>query len=894
MKHLAVCALSVAMFVFAAAAYAENKADPMENVSPGALLRADKFDELEAYYASYFKNYNPKVVNAYEPVWVALNRISYSEDLLPHYNKWVAAKPKSYAALVLRTGFYRQYAWTARGAGFINTVSRQGYDIFTQRLLLADADITSASLLNPSMPFHYYEMLQLDMALQRGSISSFSHLMKARQIDPSFYPVYMVYMFMNRPRWGGSVEIMKKIAQDYADNVPGSLLPLLWTDYHDEMSNALNEGEKWWSKPGNWEQVDAVFKKLIEATPEPKKTGLRCTYVTFASRANKLNVLQEQLELIGPNWRAHTRYDVESELYYIRQAWPKTNWYEWLISRATTELKNEPQNALLYFSRGVAEKFNKQYDAALSDLKSALKLDPDLIDAWQSIAQVCDWTSKTQEAIDAADKYLLYAPSDEIALTIKGSNLQKLGHADAAEKLYRDSLNLHPALMKVARAYGYMLLDNKRYEELVQLVDKAEPFLKPDMDRKTAFVLLNLRAQAKMELNNPEAVEEYGKLLTLEDTEKYAESALGKMNLIGGTWEPYKARIKELMDQNCKGKDERDHKLRLNAFNLGAYNWADAVALGESMTKNSPNDPKAQHQLAKAYLTSRRYADALKIYRKLHAENPNDLDAMLGVGRGLLETGDHDGAVKIGMEFHQKYGAKATQEQKALAATIIGHALEAKQKKTGTGPNAVTRKPSGFMSLSSPELRKLLGKTEEALVVAVNNIEANPASLDSYSDFLYFSSFGTKTYVSSRLQIQHVIELAEKRNGPPATPLQTQIFENNKNHVLKQMQRGGYDIAKDPKANLKFYGARYETARTLLKPNAADADPVRAMKEAEEGIRLGGDPVRGQEYMMVAQERLGNLEESRKVAQEILKKDPKNVCARLQIMWLDRVKTPKK
>lgn len=893
MRQMAMCAAAVLMF--AIVANAQQPADPMADVSPGAMLRADKFDELEAYYAHYFKSYNPKVVNSYQPLNAAFYKIDFSEDLLPHCNKWIVAKPNSYAALLVRAGFYREYAWTARGSGFINTVSDKGYEIFTQRLLIADAAITKAAEMNPNVPFHYYEMLQLDMALQRGKVESFSHFMKARQIDPSFYPAYRMYLFMNRPRWGGSTEFMKKFAHDYADSVPGSELPMLWVEYHDEMSNPMNEDAAWWSKPGNWDQVDAIFKKLIEAVPEPRKGALRCSYVRYASRAKKLDVLRNQLELIGPNWRGYSYEDTAYYLAYIKQAWPNANENEWLITRTTAELKNKPQKADLYFSRAIAERYNKQYDASLRDLVATLKLDPAKIDAWRCMAEVCDRTSQTQEAIKAADRYLLRKPDSENVIAIKGSNLRKLGQNDAQYKLYRDSLNLHPAMNRISWDYAYWLMKDNSYHEAVEVVDKAEPFLKPKENRLTAFALLEIRARAKMAMNNPEAVEEYGNLLTIEDTETEAEAALGKMYLIGGTWEPYKTRIKELIEKNCKAKDDKDHRWRLTVFGQGANNTVDILSIAELMVKTSPNDPKARQMLAYAYLVNNRPAEALKLYQELYQENTSGKDAMLGLARALCATGEYDAAYKLGNEFLAKHNTTATPEEKEVAANIVGYSMQAKKENERRQTGDMSRPAPGSMSLSTPEMRNLAQdkKTDEALVIAVNHMESDPGSLDAYSDFLYFARLPTRTHVSSLLQIEHVIGLAEKRNAPPADPIDTQVYEyNKKNCVTVIALYADRDPAKDQNATLNTAAGRYATARGLLL--AKSPDPARAIKAAEEGIGLGGDPVRALEYIMVAHEKMGNLDESRKVAQEILKKDPKNACARIQIMWLDKVKTPGK
>lgn len=892
MRRMVLCALS-AVFMFWAAVNAQQPADPMENVSPMALLQADQFDKLEDFYAYYFKNYNPKVVNTYRPTLIALDRIPYSEDLLPHFNKWVEAKPNSFVALLLRGEFYIQHAWAARGSDFGYTVSRQGAMLMDLRLQLADTDLTSVTMLNPSIPFPYASLITIDMGLQRGLMAGFKHLNAARRIDASYYLAYNAYLYMNTPRWGGSTAMVKQIAQQYADSLPGSVLPLLWTDYHEEMAHPTNMGKQWWSNPNNWKQVDEIYQKMIDAATEPQKTSLRCQYLRQASDAGKIDIVRQQLELVGANW-TESAYNRTSKFYYIHQAWPNINEFEWVIKRATDELKQHPDTPNLYRVRGIAEFRNKQLDASLQDLSHALKLDAGQVDAWDYIARICDRTGKPKEAVESVNHWLHHAPNDQGAILIKGKNLIKLGKSDDAEALYHTSLKMHPSMTNICREYCVLLAKKKNYAEVIKVADGSKDYLDPKKDRLIAFVTLGIRAYAKMELNNPEAVEEFGELLTIEDKETDAEAALGKMYLIGGTWEPYKARIKEAMERNIKDKQGLDRKLRLVVFSLGSPSWPEAVTLGESLTKQSPDNRAYRHQLAKAYMMSKRYPESLKIYQKLYAEDPNDLDAMLGIGHDLAETGDLEAAIKIGDEFFEKHKNKASEDQISFGVDFLSRAKEKNSGKTTT-----ESAPRGPMSLSSPELRELAQKLgpqlNVAVVVAVNNIEANPASLDTYSDFLYFTQFRAAGQAPYCLQVQHAIELAEKRNGPSATPMQLKIFEDNKNKAMMALaKRDTYDIAKTPNADPKSPFPHYMTARTLLRPNMADNDPARAIKEAEEGVRLGGDPVRGQEYIMVAQERLGNMEESRKVAQEILKKDPKNACARLQIMWLDRVKTPKK
>ncbi|MCE5228522.1 tetratricopeptide repeat protein [bacterium] len=561
-KRLFAIVIGCAMLISLANAAAPN---PMADVSPVALLRADQFDKLEEYYAYYFKNYNPKVASSYEPVSEAFGKIYYSSDLQPHLDKWVAAKPTSHVARLSRGNFYISHAWDARGAGFANTVSREAWRLFEQRLTQADADLTSATQLNPNSPFPFTSMITIDMGASRGLKSAATHFIAARNIDPSFYPAYSSFINMNRPRWGGSHEIMRQFAQNNADKVPGSLLPLLWVDYHEEMADRMNEGKDWWKKPGNWEQVDAIFKKLIPLEKEPN--WLRTRYAINAHKAGHLDVLRQQLDLIGTNW-AHWLVTSEYLFYYVHEAWPDQKAAEWVVRKANAELQKNPRSAQSLKMRGMAKMHLGHSDEALPDLKAALQIDGSMANCWRTLAQIYAGQKQYAQAIDAAEHFLLTEGYNEDLITLKGSALRDMGRHDDAIAYFESALKLHPALPQVDYALARAYLDKKDYQKAVAFgtegLDWAEQF-----ERKTGLRDMNWAVgTGYAELKQPDnAFKYYVEALKVED-EDFMLQVLAAIYHNGDIWVPYRERIVKAVEDNYRGyaKNQAKHDNALAEF----------------------------------------------------------------------------------------------------------------------------------------------------------------------------------------------------------------------------------------------------------------------------------------------------------------------------------------
>jgi hypothetical protein len=88
------------------------------------------------------------------------------EEHLSYLDRWVEARPDSITAQVTLAGAYVSYAWAARGEGYSDTVTENGWNLFSQRLAKARSILAEAGDLSPRCP-EWFVVLQ-DIAHGQG------------------------------------------------------------------------------------------------------------------------------------------------------------------------------------------------------------------------------------------------------------------------------------------------------------------------------------------------------------------------------------------------------------------------------------------------------------------------------------------------------------------------------------------------------------------------------------------------------------------------------------------------------------------------------------------------------------------------------------------------------
>ena len=153
-----------------------------------ALYNASRFDELEALAAQLrtergrFGNGSWKIVQFYESLGCRSDEPESMWQLHARiHENWDTAKPRSITAHVAHADFLNEYAWHARGSGFANTVTKEGWRLFSERLAKAKELLDKSADFEPKCPVWW----RVRMTVARSN-PRFGVMMSLR--PPTFYP----------------------------------------------------------------------------------------------------------------------------------------------------------------------------------------------------------------------------------------------------------------------------------------------------------------------------------------------------------------------------------------------------------------------------------------------------------------------------------------------------------------------------------------------------------------------------------------------------------------------------------------------------------------------------------------------------------------------------------
>ena len=103
------------------------------------------------------------------------------------YQAWMTAKPQSITALVAYGGFLTDYAWQARGSGYADKVTEEGWKLFGERLDTAGKVLMEARKMEEKDPCLWLNLLTV--ALGQGWEADIYKkvLDDARSFEPKFW-----------------------------------------------------------------------------------------------------------------------------------------------------------------------------------------------------------------------------------------------------------------------------------------------------------------------------------------------------------------------------------------------------------------------------------------------------------------------------------------------------------------------------------------------------------------------------------------------------------------------------------------------------------------------------------------------------------------------------------
>ncbi len=135
--------------------------------------------------------------------------------------RWTVARPQSITARLALADAYLRYAWVARGGGYANTVTDQGWQLFEERSKQAAKVLADAAALPSKCP-HFYELAQ-EVALASGADAGQQRAIfeKAIEFEPLYFAYYQRYTQTLLPQWGGGPGELEAFAEEAYRRVGG-------------------------------------------------------------------------------------------------------------------------------------------------------------------------------------------------------------------------------------------------------------------------------------------------------------------------------------------------------------------------------------------------------------------------------------------------------------------------------------------------------------------------------------------------------------------------------------------------------------------------------------------------------------------------------------------------
>lgn len=134
------------------------------------------------------------------------------QDYLQQLNHWVNSSPVNVQPYMARANYYYAMAWASRGGNVSSETSNQQIQGMESYAKLAQADLQRVIQRKADMLPAYALLIWTEKLLGNNEASQ-QAFVKGLEVQPDSYTLYRNFIITQAPRWGGSYETMKAVAE---------------------------------------------------------------------------------------------------------------------------------------------------------------------------------------------------------------------------------------------------------------------------------------------------------------------------------------------------------------------------------------------------------------------------------------------------------------------------------------------------------------------------------------------------------------------------------------------------------------------------------------------------------------------------------------------------------
>ena len=284
------------------------------------LLWQRKYQELDALAARLqrdnvtFANGDWEISFFYEGVsdLPAAYTDAQWEQRMQALRDWWEADTESMTARVAYALGLFNYGWKARGKGYADTVTEDGWRQFRERLAEARRILIAAERLGPDSPVYYSTRLRI--AFVDGTPRAQWEELFAQSVAafPGYTRFYLAMANFLLPRWYGAPGEWEAFAAASADRVGGEAGDMLYAQIIWQMHEIRIFGNIFKESAAEWPRVQRGFEALCRRYPESLSALSEYCYLAgFGSDGRSLTRLL--LQRLGNRvdlsvWKTMDRY----------------------------------------------------------------------------------------------------------------------------------------------------------------------------------------------------------------------------------------------------------------------------------------------------------------------------------------------------------------------------------------------------------------------------------------------------------------------------------------------------------------------------------------------------------------------------------------------------------
>jgi hypothetical protein len=209
---------------------------------------------------------------------------------------WAQSSPASPTPRIALGQTYLRFAWKARGHGYANTVTPEGWALFQERVQLARATLEQAATLAEDSPHWYLEMqgVALDQQWDRAAFDALAE--RALAHEPDYYYFATAESNYLLPKWYGKPGDTERYAAEVADRIGGDEGDAVYF----QIAAAINCCNRTQAPELSWPRVRRGFaatESLYRSTNHERNV-----MAFLAVRSGDTTTAQQLFARIGNDW----------------------------------------------------------------------------------------------------------------------------------------------------------------------------------------------------------------------------------------------------------------------------------------------------------------------------------------------------------------------------------------------------------------------------------------------------------------------------------------------------------------------------------------------------------------------------------------------------------------